>query len=90
MHGGGQGFESPQLHHPAQTGHLPCPRRGPGDSPAKSSVSSRSLATQLARYTVDARAQNFSPKTVAKMQLGLRLFDDFMGGIGDVHRVQGR
>ena len=38
---------------------------------------------------MDARAQNFSPKTVAKMQLGLRLFDDFMGGIGDVHRVQG-
>jgi hypothetical protein len=47
------------------------------------------MAAQLARYTVDARAQNFSPRTVDKMHLGLRLFDEFMGGIHDVRRVQG-
>jgi hypothetical protein len=38
---------------------------------------------------VDARAQNFSSKTVEKMQLGLKLFDNFMGGIPDVRRVTG-
>jgi integrase/recombinase XerD len=43
----------------------------------------------LGRYTVDARAQNLSPRTVDKMQLGLRLFDDFMGGTPDVRRVTG-
>jgi integrase/recombinase XerD len=81
LHGGGQGFESPQLHHQAQTILLPCRRRGRD--------ATRSLPTQLARYTVDARAQNFSPRTVDKMQLGLRLFDEFLGGIGDVRRVTG-
>jgi site-specific recombinase XerD len=38
---------------------------------------------------VDARAQNFSSKTVEKMQLGLKLFNDFMGGIPDVRQVTG-
>ena len=89
MHGGGQGFESPQLHHPAQTILLPCPRHGPGSSQERLRVSPRSLATQLAHYTVDARARNFSPRTVDKMQLGLNLFDDFMGGTPDVRRVIG-
>jgi site-specific recombinase XerD len=36
---------------------------------------------------VDARAQNFSSKTVEKMQLGLKLFNNFMGGIPDVRQV---
>ena len=45
--------------------------------------------TQLAHYTVDARAQNLSHKTVEKMQLGLKLFSEFMGGIPDVRQVTG-
>ena len=49
----------------------------------------KSLTTQLGHYIVDARAQNFSPKTVSKMQLGLKLFNDFMGGIPDVRQVKG-
>lgn len=49
----------------------------------------RGLKTQLDRYALDARAQNFSPKTVDKVKLGLGLFDDFMGGVRDVRRVNG-
>jgi integrase/recombinase XerD len=49
----------------------------------------RSLQTQIDHYTLDARAQNCSPKTLAKIELGLRLFNDFMGGISDVRRVTG-
>ncbi len=107
LHGGGQGFESPQLHHQAQTGTIRCT----GQEGAKSLASSRELprdyshrtddvsvardsarglAAQLARYTVDARAQNFSPSTVKKMDLGLRLFHEFMGGVADVRRAARR
>ena len=49
----------------------------------------KSLTAQLDRYMLDAKARNFSPKTVAKMELGLRLFNDFMVGIPDVRRVEG-
>lgn len=49
----------------------------------------KALGAQLERYMLDARAQNFSPKTVDKMELGLRLFNGFMGGVSDVHRVKG-
>jgi integrase/recombinase XerD len=48
----------------------------------------KSLTAQLDRYMLDAKARNFSPKTVAKMELGLRLFNDFMVGIPDVRRVR--
>jgi len=34
-------------------------------------VEQKSLNTQLGHYIVEARAQNFSSKTVEKMQLGL-------------------
>jgi len=61
-------------------------------SPARERIGKpepRGLKTQLDRYMLDARAQNFSPKTVDKMELGLRLFDDFIGGVTDVRRVTG-
>jgi site-specific recombinase XerD len=46
-----------------------------------------SVEVLLTRYGLSARAEGLSPKTVSHVRLGVRLFDDFLGGIPDVRKV---
>jgi site-specific recombinase XerD len=47
-----------------------------------------SVDVLLTRHALSARAAGSSPKTVSHVNLGVRLFDDFMGGIKDVRKVK--
>jgi len=46
-----------------------------------------SIDTLLTRYALSARAEGLSPKTVAHVKLGVKLFTQFLGGIPDVRKV---
>ncbi len=56
---------------------------GVPDSPKKMSIE-----TLLSRYQLAARAAGLSPKTAEHLELSMKLFASFLGGIEDVRLVQ--
>jgi hypothetical protein len=48
-----------------------------------------SIARQLARYRLDARARGYSEATIRHTESCVRSFDAFCGGISDVNLIEG-
>jgi site-specific recombinase XerD len=48
-----------------------------------------SITRQLASYRLEASSRGYSEKTIAHVEMSVRLFTEFMGGIEDVSLVEG-